>query len=155
MRYNRAHASYVFPPTYFPIPDVYETRGFKNVAVENRILDIATLYSVYLSQRYPTPRGYHADDYRIDDVMMYLDADEDGDGDEDVDIDGGVDGDADPNPDVDDEEEEEDEEDGSKHLDDTNYGHDIPAYASLDSGLGLSKSNDFTKRRHPSYEHHD
>ena len=153
---SRAHTSYVFPPTYFPIPDVYETRGFKNVAVENRILDIATLYSVYLSQRYPTPRGYHADDYRIDDVMMYLDADEDGDGDEDVDIDGGVDGDADPNPDVDDEEEEEEEEeDGSKHLDDTNYGHGIPAYASLDSGLGLSKSNDFTKRRHPSYEHHD
>lgn len=131
----RTHASYVFPPAYFPIPDVYETRGFKNVAIENSILDIAMLYSMYLSQRYPTPRGYHADDYRIDGLGMYLDADEDGD-----------EHDLNPDPEGDEEDEDEDEEDnGSKHLDGSDYAHSIPMYVPLASHLNLPKPSNFIK----------
>lgn len=151
------HASYVFPPAYFPIPDAYETRGFKSVAVDSRILDIALLYSIFLSQKYSMPRGYHAEDYRIDDLPMYSDIDKDKDKDDNEDSDHDLH--PDPDPDGDEDDEDEDEDDGVRPHDDHNYAHVISTYVSFASHPNtLKHDNDIREVHSPRYrlhtEHH-
>lgn len=146
------HTSYVFPPAYFPIPDVYETRGFKNIAVDNDIIDIAMLYSIYLSQKHPIPRGYNAEDYRIDDLLMYSDIDKNRDYDDDDDDDDDENDDHGPHPDPDDDEdeEEEDEEDGAKQPDDRSYDHANSTCVSPGSHPNAAMSTDLMEKVHSS-----